>query len=721
MKKKLLTFAVVSFGLLAAVAGVQGVYNAYQTMSDEASESQEASASPQMMQAPQSDGGIWTDSEIEGWEEAQVITNGRIAWNNLCADGDFANYPASKLVNFIVNEWIDGTRVDLATARVTVDPDDADSFADAVDAGSGFNALNYCIVVGSNNNPSAAWDAQFFITFGEDYALKQGDMVRLRMNVKADKAATVSSQLHAAPGAYKHYSAVGEVNFTTEWTSFEKEFTVDGNGENSYTIAFNLAELKEANTYYFDNIDVVISREKALTEDEEMYDQTIPEGWIDLIANGDFEGEGLDNFVAHDFITFDGEKQEFVAPRVITDPSNEANKCIVVTTDANPKQDYDSQIFITVPENQHFYEGEVIRLRMRVKADVAQTASSQSHAAPGSYIYYSCLGDVKFQTVWTNFDSGEITVTSSMMQNGSNPGPFRTIALNLSKISAGNNLYFDDVQLLVMRTNSPEALKSDLAIAIAKAQGASDYLKTEDSYADLQDAIDGAELVYFDDNATEDEVQAAIDAVNAAFAGLTYVEGYTPVTAAMFKLYNSVDEPGDGVATGCAYNLYDSVDMPYGDGNVGEKNWADLSAYDELVIVKSGDTYPRILMNRLEAGGQQAATQEDSKMLDINDNAGNSWSADKYQTIVDDNVFIINLKAIVEDYGFARLHSIKKQGWAAGVTVTDLIVGKGTTTEIGSFVAEKAAPKAIFNVAGQQIKSLQKGLNIVNGAKVYVK
>ena len=315
MKKKLLTFAVVSFGLLAAVAGVQGVYNAYQTMSDEASESQEASASPQMMQAPQSDGGIWTDSEIEGWEEAQVITNGRIAWNNLCADGDFANYPASKLVNFIVNEWIDGTRVDLATARVTVDPDDADSFADAVDAGSGFNMLNYCIKVDSRDPEIDAetgepqqinsWDTQFFITFGEDYALKQGDMVRLRMNVKADKAATVSSQLHAAPGAYKYYSAVGEVNFTTEWTSFEKEFTVDGNGENSYTIAFNLAELKEANTYYFDNIDVVISREKALTEDEEMYDQTIPEGWIDLIANGDFEGEGLDNFVAHDFITFE--------------------------------------------------------------------------------------------------------------------------------------------------------------------------------------------------------------------------------------------------------------------------------------------------------------------------------------------------------------------------------------------------------------------------------
>ena len=41
-------------------------------------------------------------------------------------------------------------------------------------------------------------------------------------------------------------------------------------------------------------------------------------------------------------------------------------------------------------------------------------------------------------------------------------------------------------------------------------------------------------------------------------------------------------------------------------------------------------------------------------------------------------------------------------------------------TGISAFKAEKAS-KAIYNVAGQQIKALQKGLNIVNGEKVYVK
>ena len=46
--------------------------------------------------------------------------------------------------------------------------------------------------------------------------------------------------------------------------------------------------------------------------------------------------------------------------------------------------------------------------------------------------------------------------------------------------------------------------------------------------------------------------------------------------------------------------------------------------------------------------------------------------------------------------------------------------GPNTSTAINE-VAKKVAQKTIFNVAGQQMKSLQKGLNIVDGKKVYVK
>jgi hypothetical protein len=38
-----------------------------------------------------------------------------------------------------------------------------------------------------------------------------------------------------------------------------------------------------------------------------------------------------------------------------------------------------------------------------------------------------------------------------------------------------------------------------------------------------------------------------------------------------------------------------------------------------------------------------------------------------------------------------------------------------------SSVEKQPATQAIFNIAGQQIKALQKGLNIVNGKKIMVK
>ena len=42
-------------------------------------------------------------------------------------------------------------------------------------------------------------------------------------------------------------------------------------------------------------------------------------------------------------------------------------------------------------------------------------------------------------------------------------------------------------------------------------------------------------------------------------------------------------------------------------------------------------------------------------------------------------------------------------------------------TSISTVKSVKTAQKGIFNAVGQQMKSLQKGLNIVDGQKVYVK
>lgn len=118
----------------------------------------------------------------------------------------------------------------------------------------------------NGNTSYADWDSQFFITFGQENALQEGDKLQLKMQVKAAATATIGTQLHNEPGAYVHWYAVGDVNFSDDWASFESmEVPVSGAGGwqvgavGTYTIAFNLAKGTE-NTFYFKDIQVLITR-----------------------------------------------------------------------------------------------------------------------------------------------------------------------------------------------------------------------------------------------------------------------------------------------------------------------------------------------------------------------------------------------------------------------------------------------------------------------------
>ena len=95
----------------------------------------------------------------------------------------------------------------------------------------------------------------------------------MKMKVKADKAQTIASQLHKAPGAYVHWYAVGDINVTTEWTDFvsAEVDVVSGDpgygktAEGCWTIAFNLAKGEE-NTIYFDDMVVYVIKPTGITE-----------------------------------------------------------------------------------------------------------------------------------------------------------------------------------------------------------------------------------------------------------------------------------------------------------------------------------------------------------------------------------------------------------------------------------------------------------------------
>jgi DNA/RNA endonuclease YhcR with UshA esterase domain len=247
------------------------------------------------------------------------------------------------------------------------------------------------------------------------------------------------------------------------------------------------------------------------------------------------------------------------------------------------------------------------------------------------------------------------------------------VHLNAIKVAWGETRGKVNSIKLVKPSDPLAASKELLKKAINNGKAQNSFAKTEESFAVLTKAIADAEAALVAADATAESLAGATKAINDAVAALALKDGFAYLKAEMFKHYASLDAPGEGEAVNCSYEVNKASDLPFGDGNVSELNWADLSSYDNLYVVTSGDIKPRFCLNRLVAGGQQAATKEDSKMLDINPNNEYTWSTEAYQT-VENNVYGIDVKKIVEDYKFARLHCIKKQGWGAGVFVTDLLL-----------------------------------------------
>ncbi len=128
-----------------------------------------------------------------------------------------------------------------------------------------------CIKAHATARHSEAWDNQLWLVPG---SFANGASFVFSAEVRADKPAYASTQIHNAPGSYVHYEALGNINFTTEW----KTVTVSGKfSAAGQSIAFNLSELADENNYYFDNVSLKI-------------------GGVEKLKNGDFEGTDVSSF-----------------------------------------------------------------------------------------------------------------------------------------------------------------------------------------------------------------------------------------------------------------------------------------------------------------------------------------------------------------------------------------------------------------------------------------
>lgn len=145
------------------------------------------------------------------------------------------------------------------------------------------------VEVGGEGHNGQGWDNQFFILANRE--IKSGEKVTLKFKYKANKEAKTTTQLHGAPGAYIFWNALGDVNFTEDWVDFEKTWEIpqdNGNDISFQSIAFNMAEIKEACVYELKDF------QWYLTSDEE---GKTTENLIDAEGTKNFyvkEGAGTD-------------------------------------------------------------------------------------------------------------------------------------------------------------------------------------------------------------------------------------------------------------------------------------------------------------------------------------------------------------------------------------------------------------------------------------------
>ena len=373
-----------------------------------------------------------------------------------------------EVISYVTNYW------------VTIGQDAAAYSGNATIKWDEETPKNHCVVVEARSESDAraagnfgaqTWadptkyadhDTQFYITFGEENALKAKDQIRITMDVKADAKFTAGTGTHTAPGSYLS-SGIGNVTFTTEWTNWDSGFVTVSNAQaGAYSIAFNLANTSNdaANRFFFDNIRVEVKR---FVPDPE---PTKIEGMKVIFWNWGVAKE--DQFSVKYFKNYLAPKAEDGAIVVESlDPEKNYNDIYfnaningdnVEQIDAILKNDHDTQFLIALPEP--LAKGTKGKVVMKVKADKAAKAGTQCHTkipAPGAiegkdgykgtYKHWAFMGDIEFTTEWK-------TVSIDFTVPDSGDG-VQAICLNLEVLREINKYYFDDITVYVEQGEEP--------------------------------------------------------------------------------------------------------------------------------------------------------------------------------------------------------------------------------------------------------------------------
>ena len=381
---------------------------------------------------------------VDNFDEGSVIKNG--------------SCEGSLNENYWVNIGQDGAQY---SGPATIAREEGDNHCIIVDVRSEEDARsagNFGAQTWADPNAYADHDTQFFITFGEDQALNNKDQIRITMDIKADKEFTAATGAHAAPGAYLSGFNNVNVNFTTEWKSFDTGWiTATGNPKaGTYSIAFNLAK-GFANKVYFDNIRVEVVRFVPDPEPEKIEGYKVIFWNWGVAKDKEFSVKYFKNYTAP--VAEDG---AIVVESL--EPGKNYNDQYWMANDKGEQTDavlannWDTQFLINLPEP--LAKGTKGKLVMKVKADKATNAETQCHKvipAPGAiegkdgyagtYMHYAFAGNIAFTTEW-NTVSVDFTVPDQA-------DGMQSICLNLEVLREINKYYFDDITVYVEKTEEP--------------------------------------------------------------------------------------------------------------------------------------------------------------------------------------------------------------------------------------------------------------------------
>lgn len=439
---------------------------------------------------------------IAGMLLVSSLTFAQKKWTNVVVHGDMeGELPAYTAVDemFVGGEAVEGAAWNSfwchefpqneigeeqfqGTATIVEDPLNASNHCARVIARSEAVA-DSCENKTKNGEALASWDCQFFIFATEPIPV--GKLVRMTLDVRAEKEGSFETQAHWAPGDYNHYVMFGNVNVTTAWQTVVVETQViadqvkESDGKAFQSVAFNLSTNKEGNVFYFDNVKLEIKDESDKPETED---------FINFLRKGTL----TDDQVFDNFSTFTGrmgstnkdEKAE-----VINDPKDGQPALTVQTIAWNAEvalkdslgndsidqdtgepvfakyvineagdtilggsygsfDDWRTQFFVSV--NHKFKAGEPIKFKMWVRAERVDgealedpiSLDTQVHTTPGGYIHYSFVGSINdINEEWQEFEFGYDDENPQTIPSEGKGG--QTIAFNCNKNKdVAVNIYF---------------------------------------------------------------------------------------------------------------------------------------------------------------------------------------------------------------------------------------------------------------------------------------